>query len=187
MNPDPNVPTTVEEFLRWDGGGDFRWELVNGEAVRLPRDGTRAHMRTIMSLAGQLWSNLPASDYCTGISLLAVRTSDGIRMPDLVVDRHEDGDGTELTASAPILIAEVLSEWSRDRDLGEKLDDYQRIGSLRHYIVLEADEAKALHWYRTPGMEWSDPLVHGDEPFSLEFLGVSVCAGRPSLTTEMSA
>jgi Uma2 family endonuclease len=170
-------PFGVEKFLRWEGGGDFRWELVKGQAVRLPRDGTRDHMRTIMDMARQFWTGLDDTKFGTATSIFAVRTPDGVRMPDIVIDTAIGGKGNDLAATAPVLIGEVLSPWSHDRDFGEKLLDYQGIASLRHYIVLSQDEPKVWHWSRPLNGQWSGPAIHQGESFYLEALCLMVFTG----------
>ena len=97
-------------------------------------------------------------------------------MPDLVVDVAE-GDGSDLTATAPVLIAEVTSEESRERDLGEKRADYHGIESLRHYLVLMHDSPRILHWLRGPDGDWRGPIVHGGKPFNLPELGIAISDG----------
>jgi Uma2 family endonuclease len=69
-----------------------------------------------------------------------------LRYPDIVVDRA-GGSGKSYTASAPVLLAEVLSPSSVEVDLGNKAAEYLQVPSLRAYIVLSQDEPKA--WVHT--------------------------------------
>jgi Uma2 family endonuclease len=154
------IPTTPDEFLRWEGGGDFRWELVDGEAIRLPKDGTRAHATIAASLVIEIMEKVDESEFLAGTSLLAVKTPAGIRMPDVVVD-IAGGDGSALSAIAPVLIAEIISPWSRERDLGDKSTDYGGIPSLRHYLVFEQDEPRLWLWSRKSDGEWQGPEIFG--------------------------
>lgn len=178
MEIQPKLPASPAEFLHWRGGGDSRWELVRGAPVKLPRDGTRDHMRTMMYIAGQLCSGLSKADYGIATSVFAVLTPDGVRMPDIVVDVMEGSGGTDLCARAPILIAEITSPWSAERDFGEKLVDYQAIASLCHYLVLTPDENAAWLWSRPRSGVWKGPTIHGSAPLFLDALGISVCT-RP--------
>jgi Uma2 family endonuclease len=65
-----------------------------------------------------------------------------LRFPDIMVDPASDA-GRDLTASAPVLIAEVLSPSSERIDLGDKAAEYLQLPSLGAYLVLAQDEVKA--------------------------------------------
>jgi Uma2 family endonuclease len=70
-----------------------------------------------------------------------------VRYPDVVVDAA-GGSFRDLTATAPVLIAEILSPSSATDDLGDKAAEYLRLPSLSAYLVLAQDEAKAWIWVR---------------------------------------
>ena len=57
----------------------------------------------------------------------------------------------DLTATAPVLIAEVLSPSSERIDLGDKAAEYLRLPSLAAYLVFAQDEMKAWVWTRGEG------------------------------------
>jgi Uma2 family endonuclease len=76
--------------------------------------------------------------------LLSPRT---IRYPDVVVDLA-GGRIDDLVATAPALIAEVVSPSSATQDLGDKAAEYLQLPSLRAYLVLAQDEPKAWAWLR---------------------------------------
>jgi len=82
-----------------------------------------------------------------------------VRYPDIVVDRV-GGGGRDYTASAPVLLAEVLSPSTAAVDLGDKAAEYLRLPSLRAYLVLSQDESKAWAWLRD-----NDPFAPGPELF----------------------
>jgi Uma2 family endonuclease len=54
----------------------------------------------------------------------------------------------DLTATAPVLIAEITSPSSATFDLGDKSAEYLRLASLAAYLVLAQDEPKAWVWIR---------------------------------------
>jgi Uma2 family endonuclease len=70
-----------------------------------------------------------------------------VRYPDVVVD-VAGGAFNDLTATSPVLIAEVLSPSSATDDLGDKAAEYLRLSSLVAYIVLASDNPKAWIWIR---------------------------------------
>ena len=153
-------PTEPEACLRREGGGDCRWELVNGEAIRLPRDGTRRHMHPVMALMMCLHPQLDPARRLTCLFLLCVRTPASIRVPDLVVDANA-GRGDELAACASILLAEVTSDWSQERDLGSKREDYLGIPSPHYYLVPSQETRQAWFWSRSE-KRWEGPAIITD-------------------------
>src|SRR5215510_10969872 len=54
----------------------------------------------------------------------------------------------DYTASAPALIAEVLSPSTAEIDLGDKAAEYLRLPTLSAYLVFAQSEPKAWAWIR---------------------------------------
>ena len=76
--------------------------------------------------------------------------SESIRFPDIIVDRAGEAP-KDLTATAPVLIAEVLSPSSEQVDLGDKSTEYLQLPSLAIYLAFAQDQIKAWVWTRGPG------------------------------------
>ncbi len=70
-----------------------------------------------------------------------------LRYPDIVVDQA-GGRGADYVASAPVLVAEVLSPSTADIDLGDKAAEYLRLPSLLAYLVFAQTGFKAYVWAR---------------------------------------
>jgi Uma2 family endonuclease len=147
MNVQTNLRMDKPTFLAWVQERDERHELDDGHVVMMP-GGTRGHALIIRRLAaalerrldGTVWSTL-TSDF--GVDL-GPKT---VRYPDLVVD-VAGGALQDLTATAPVLIAEVISPSSATDDLGDKAAQYLRLAGLAAYLVLAQDEPKAWIWVR---------------------------------------
>jgi Uma2 family endonuclease len=61
--------------------------------------------------------------------------------------------GTPLAADAiklndPVIIVDVLSPSTRARDAGAKLEDYFRLPSLRHYLIVKTKNRTVIHHAR---------------------------------------
>jgi Uma2 family endonuclease len=105
-------------FLDWVQGREERFELDRGRVIKMP-GGSRAHWQITANLFKALdaridpqrWAVLPEF----GIDL----QSEPVRYPDIIVDRAGEAP-KDLTATAPVLIAEVLSPSSERVDLGDK-------------------------------------------------------------------
>jgi Uma2 family endonuclease len=75
-----------------------------------------------------------------------------------VVD-HAGGGGKDYAATAPVLLAEVLSPSSAEIDLGDKVAEYLQLPSLLAYIVLSQDEPKAWVYVRAGAQFTAGPVV----------------------------
>ena len=62
-------------------------------------------------------------------------------------------DENKDTLINPVAVFEVLSESTREYDLGLKFTMYSTITSLREYIAVEQDSVLVHHWHKDSG-EW---------------------------------
>lgn len=180
MNLQATSPTTVDDFLRWNEGREGKREFVRGRVIELMINVTRNHARLATRLVLQLAQQLDLDRFDVGTADFGVRTADGVRYPDVVVDLIGPASkGGDLAATAPVFLAEILSASSSARDLGEKVADYTALASLRHYLVLSQDEARFWLWSRD-GSSWSGPLEASGTGVTLELphLGASLDMDR---------
>lgn len=176
MNIQSRYPTTPDEFLRWNEGREGKREFVRGKVVEMMINVTRNHVRIVTNLVLALGKRLDLTAYDMGSADFGVRTPDGIRYPDIYVDRRTpQSSGSDLTAAEPVFLAEVLSASSVGRDFVEKLNDYQELPSLKHYLILSHETPRAWLWSRDSGGTWAGPseVVSGGV-IGLVHLGVSI-------------
>jgi Uma2 family endonuclease len=162
---DVELPTNIDEaaFLAWAQMREPRYELVNG-AVTAVGQNTRGHGFITRRLSNALESRLDAERWAVWTSDFAVNIGPStVRYPDVVVDAV-GGQWKDLTATAPILIAEILSPSSVTTDLGDKAAEYLHLPSLLAYLVLLQDEPKAWVWVRgQSGFTGGSEVVAGDD------------------------
>jgi Uma2 family endonuclease len=148
MNVQPDLHMDKAAFLAWVEGREGRYELAGGRVLMMT-GGSRAHAQITANLFRALDSRLDPDRWAIlsdfGIDL-GPKT---LRYPDIVVDPATDAP-RDLTAIAPILIAEVLSPSTERVDLGDKAAEYLRLRSLAVYLVFAQDELKAWVWLRGP-------------------------------------
>ncbi len=160
MNVHPSAPTDPDAFLRWNEGREGKRELVKGRVVEYVINVTRAHVRIVTRLLIELASKLDPKRFEVYTVDIGLKTPDGVRYPDLVVD-VAGGDGRDLAVTAPVLVCEVLSPSSIVRDTVEKQRDYTGIPSVQSYLVLSQDEPRAWLWSRTDA-GWAGPdMIEG--------------------------
>jgi len=147
MNIQLDLRMDKSEFLTWVQAHEGRYELV-GSRVVMMTGGSRGHAILVRKLAAALEKRLDSSRWTVLTSDFGVDVEPStVRYPDVVVD-VAGGRLKDLTATAPAVIAEVISPSSAKDDLGVKADEYVRLPSLSAYLVLAQDEAKALVWLR---------------------------------------
>ena len=162
-------------FLDWVQGREERYELDRGRVIMMT-GGSRAHWQATANLFKALdaridlqrWAVLPEF----GVELQSV----SIRFPDIIVDRAGEAP-KDLTATAPVLIAEVLSPSSEQVDLGDKSTEYLQLPSLANYLLFAQDQIKAWVWTRGPaGFPYQhEPIAVGpDRVVRIEALGINL-------------
>lgn len=150
MNVQLDLRMDRPEFLEWVQAHEGRYELVGGRVVMMT-GGTRGHAILARRLAAALEKRLDGERWTVVTSDFGVALGPStVRYPDVVVDMA-GGGLKDLTATAPMLIAEVLSPSSVKDDLGAKATEYLRLPSLSAYLVLAQDEPKAWIWVREAG------------------------------------
>ena len=150
-------------FLAWIQRREERYELVDGRVVMMT-GGSRGHALVVRGLAKALDTRLDAARWSALTSDFAASVGqDTVRYPDLIVDVAAGPLG-DLTATAPVLIAEVLSPSSVATDLGDKAAEYLHLATLHAYLVLSQDEPKAWIWIRgETGFGAAPEVIAGDQ------------------------
>ena len=172
MNVQLPVRMDKTAFLDWVQGREERYELDRGRVIMMT-GGSRGHWQIAFNLAKALdarldpnrWSVLPEF----GVKL----EFESVRLPDVVVDVAGE-TAKDLTATAPALIAEILSPASERVDLGDKAAEYLRLPSLAAYLVFAQDQIKAWVWTRGPSGFASGPEVLEGEGSRVEVLDISL-------------
>jgi Uma2 family endonuclease len=175
MNVQSNLQMDKAAFLAWVQGREGRHELADGHVVMMT-GGSRGHGLIMRRLAAALERRLDGTRWAVLTSDFAVDLGPKtIRYPDIVVDAA-GGAFKDLTATAPIVIAEVISPSSATDDLGDKAAQYLRLPGLAAYLVLGQDEAKAWVWVRgISGFPAGPDVVAGDNgTIRIEALGLEL-------------
>jgi Uma2 family endonuclease len=114
MNFQSNLRMDKAAFLAWIEAKEERNELAGGRVVMMPRP-TRSHALIKSNLAlTVLRSRLDRLQWESLIAFGLDAGPDTFRYPDVVVDRA-GGNNKNYAATAPVLLAEVLSRERRDR------------------------------------------------------------------------
>ena len=157
-----------EELLA-DKPADEKWELISGRVVRMMVGARWEHNRIIANLLTSLMSSLRAKgSSCRPFSetfYLKDHALDLAALPDVIVRCGSlDADATSL--NDPVVLVEVVSKGSEQRDRWEKWGSYQHLGSLKHYVLVERDriaidviDRMETGWFNRPRLEASADLL----------------------------
>jgi Uma2 family endonuclease len=183
MNVQPQLRMDKPEFLAWVQTHEGRYEIV-GNRVVMMIGGSRGHAFLVRRLAAALEKRLGSSRWMVLTSDFGVDVGPSdVRYPDVVVD-VAGGRFRDLTATAPVLIAEVLSPSSAKDDVGVKANEYIGVPSLSAYLVIEQEVVKARIWVRgAEGFSTRPKVIEGREaaieitPLDMELPLAEIYAG----------
>jgi Uma2 family endonuclease len=153
---EPVTRMSREEYRTWaEQQPNGRYERINGIVVA--RDGAgpmapeRAHhnrrkFRAALAFDAAIKAaGLPCEVFTDGMT---VEVGDSDYEPDAVVRCGEKLAGDMIAVPDPLIIVEVLSPSTSSADRAWKLQEYFRLPSLRHYLIIWADKPQIAHHER---------------------------------------
>lgn len=151
-HPGPLI-LTADAFLAWadEQPGDERYELIDGRVVAMGRERAghgRSKVRSYNALdAAIAQSGLGCEAFIDSVALLIDDRS--VYVPDAFVRCGPPLPDDASTTADAVIVVEVLSPSTRAIDMNAKLAGYFRLPSLRHYLIVDADERFVVHHHRT--------------------------------------
>ncbi|NEP91330.1 MAG: Uma2 family endonuclease [Okeania sp. SIO2C2] len=104
---------------------------------------------------------------------LAENGSDIFYYPDVMVT-FDPQDTEKYYKSYPCLIVEVLSPSTQDLDRREKRLNYQSLGSLQEYVLVEQTEIKVAIYRRLEVGCWSGEILGKEDYLKLNSVGLTL-------------
>ena len=158
MSTLPVHKLTPEEYLAIERNAEIKSEYYQGEMFAM----SGASYRHVV-IVGNLLVNLRLKlrgKRCTPTASdlrLQVAPTGLYTYPDVMVTcgAPQFADPKPDTLTNPTAVIEVLSDSTRDYDLGRKFHHYRTIESLREYITVDQDAPKVIHQIRQPDNTWS--------------------------------
>ncbi|HEX6142053.1 MAG TPA: Uma2 family endonuclease [Geminicoccaceae bacterium] len=153
---------TVESFLEWARArpeGE-RWELVEGVPVptRGPDPAHAMAPETVRHARIKRRIDQALGDAIRGRGLRCEPFSSGPQVridatstfePDVLVTCADVPEG--LFVPEPVIVVEVLSKSTRERDFSAKLAGYASLTSVLHYLLVETERRLIVHHHRLDG------------------------------------
>lgn len=171
------LPMSYADYLALERETDVKHEFIDGAAYAMA-GGTLAHARLSMTAGALLFALVRA-----GKGRCRVYSADGkVRVVDRGNSYYPDAsvvcgpaqvaadDPNALTN--PTLMIEVLSEGTERFDRGRKFLDYQRIPSLKHYLMISQDQRRVEHYRRNDDEKtWTLTICEAGSAVELPDLG----------------
>lgn len=168
------------EYLAAEQSGEIKHEYLDGAVVAMA-GGTIAHGELSGLVFGTLFQALqgrPCRVYNSDVRV-HVEATGLTTYPDVSVvcgpRRTAAVDDQALTN--PVLLVEVLSPSTAAYDRGEKFEHYQRIDSLREYLLLSPDRPRVERYRRVGDGSWSYVAATSGDHLRLESLDVELDVG----------
>jgi Uma2 family endonuclease len=168
--PQP-VLADVDDFLAWVQGQRERYEFVGGHLVMMA-GGSEDHNDIQVNLLAALKRRLRGGPCKPNGSDLLVRIDERTgRFPDASVTCGREGRNY---VTAPVAIFEILSSATELLDRTDKRRDYQRLASVRHYVLIARD-APRIEAYTRGRRGWRFEELEGlDAVLALEAFGIEL-------------
>jgi len=146
---------TIDEYLEWAIGRPGRYELVNGRPIRMSPETTgHVSVKGFVLLALMELTDGAAPKLIALGDGATVRISDDTAFePDALVYAGPELPGKEMVVPNPLIVVEVLSPSSVNRDTTAKLTGYFSVPSVEHYLVVDPEDRLVVHYKRTAGRE----------------------------------
>jgi Uma2 family endonuclease len=163
----------LEDFLAWERRQEERYEFVDG-IVTMMAGGSLDHTTIAENLKAQLRSQLATRGCRVFGSDAKVILAGRLIYPDISVSCSQNIDGRSDIVPEPVVVIEVVSPTSRDRDYGVKKLRAFQTPSVQHYAVVEQERAY-VDLFTRQGEAWVNTPVSGlDKSLPVDFFGFSV-------------
>lgn len=149
-------PWTVEDFLEWEAQQPERYEFIDGLILGMV-GGSAAHATIRDNITGALRARLRGTPCRAFGESLKVVTDIASHYPDVVVT-CAPVHPTDDQIREPVVVIEVLSRTTADRDRSAKWVGYQDVPSLQHYVLVAQDRRRVELFTRT-GDSWNLRII----------------------------
>ena len=169
-----HVPET--DYLQAERQNPTKREYLAGE-VRAPAGASEPHNIIVFNLGGILYNSLrgtPGRGYAVNMRVKVPQLPPYL-YPDVVIvcDQPQFEDEQKDNLLNPTVVIEVLSPSTEAFDRGEKFATYQRIPTLREYLLVAQDRTYVEQFIRQPNGQWSCRVYDQPEQ-SVALLGGTV-------------
>ncbi len=159
---------TEQDYLALELTADLRHEYIDGQLYAMAGASER-HNRVV----GNVFFHLRAAargGHCGVFASdmkLKIAWQKAYYYPDVMLVCNAQDTG-EYYKQQPCFIAEVLSPGTATTDRREKLLAYQKIPSLRYYLLINANQTQVEYFVRDAQDDWQTALLEADETLVID-------------------
>jgi Uma2 family endonuclease len=164
-------PMSLAEFLAWEERQEFKYEF-DGFAPVAMVGVTVAHSVIQVNLVTALHTRLRGKPCRPHGSELKIQVAGRIRYPDAFVICTPRAN-TDKIVTDPVVIFEIISDWSDVRDRITKNEEYRLTPSVQRYVMLEQVTPAATVLARE-GDRWVSTVLKADAILSMPEIGIEI-------------
>ncbi len=178
MNANAFIKVDKATFYRFivNAPENERYEFVRGRIMQQQQGGTLRHAQIGKRFVVVLDQLLDRARWLVSGPDRGIDTGPTVRYADAVTE-PVGADPDSISTKMPVVIVEVLSKFSEDRDLDVKPAEYLALASLEAYVVASQIEPACYLWVRGPDRQFpSDPVsLRGmDKTIDIASLSLSI-------------
>jgi Uma2 family endonuclease len=162
-------PMSLEAFLDWEHRQEMKYEFDGFQPVGMT-GASAAHSRIQVNLLGLLYNALRGHRCQPHGSDLKVQVAGRIRYPDAFIVCTPISAGAQVVHD-PVVVFEILSPSTSDKDHFEKNLEYRDTPSIQRYVMLEQSSRGATVFSRV-GEDWIGHVLKGDHDLELPEVGI---------------
>ena len=164
-----------QDYLEWEDLQDYKSEYFAGE-VFAQAGASSTHGTLTLNLGSILNVHLKGKSCRAYIADMKLRVSevDAFFYPDVMVTCDLRDRDTDMYKQYPVLIAEILSESTAEYDRTFKFACYQKIATLRDYLLISQDVYSIEHFHLNGSREWVRTVHTCNEMFRLDCINLDI-------------
>lgn len=159
-------PLTPEDYLQLEENSDIKHEYIAGQIYAMA-GASDTHVTIAGNIFALLRNHVRGSGCRVYISDMKVRleTPNRFCYPDVLVTCDPRDQQTNLYKCYPKLIIEVLSDSTEAFDRGDKFIDYQSLGSLEEYVLINSKRQRIECFRRNDQGLWVLEIYYAESNY----------------------
>ena len=125
------------KYLEGEKISDVKYEYIDGDVYAMA-GASRNHNIVSTNIARLFGNHLENTPCTTFVSDMKIKADGDFFYPDVLINCNND-DGDDYYTNSAIIIVEVLSKSTRQRDKVTKMKAYKTIPRLEEYVLIEQD------------------------------------------------
>ena len=125
---------TEEDYLQDELKSDTKHEFIQGETYAMA-GASEDHGSIALNIGSEFRNHLKTSPCRTFVADMKVKVNENFYYPDVIVVCEEDPE--TYYKESPLIVVEVLSPSTNQKDRTQKRWDYLNIPTLQEYVLIE--------------------------------------------------